>query len=306
MNGGATMIKRGIMYSVTGRYMNGREVVAYHLLGEDGSQAQENKDRVIWLIGRGQIDNLRIQFGENNEAIIRGKGINLNKLPVYDIGKGKFRDDSNSQAASNGVNITKSTVTDISKMGQYTIQKRIMSGKYCVGYEVTSYNGKVKRLSRQNVIDLAVQRLISNAEAQKVKDPKTGKLVLVLRGKNVDLSKLSSLIVTSSGEIIDPENAVDELDVRYILATAGGVIRDEKENKVYQFGRGDYIICNASCIITTIPSSKFTEHYKKSTNTKAVCDNLLDENRFTIEIFGDSKKVIDRESVMNWSIAKPV
>ena len=300
------MIKRGVIYSVTGRYMNGREVVAYHLLGEDGSQAQENKDRVIWLIGKGQIDNLRIQFDENNEAIIRGKGINLNKLPVYDIGKGKYHDDSNSQSVSNGVNVAKSKVADISKMGQYTIQKRIMSGKYCVGYEVTSYSGKVKRLSRQNVIDLAVQRLISNAEAQKVKDPKTGKFVLVLRGKNVDLSKLKSLVVNSSGEIIDPENAVDELDVRYIPATAGGVIRDKKENKVYQFNRGDYIVCSADCTLNVIQGAEFNQKYTESDNTKAVCDNLLDENRFTIEIFGDSRKAVDRNSVVRWGIAKPV
>jgi len=286
--------------------MKGREVVAYHLLGEDGSQAQENKDRIIWLIGKGQIDNLRIQFGENNEAIIRGKGINLNKLPVYDIGKGKYRDDLSSQAVNSGVDVAKSDIADISKMGQYTIQKRIMSGKYCVGYEVTSYDGKVKRLSRQNVIDLAVQRLISNAEAQKVKDPKTDKLVLILRGKNVDLSKLKSLVITSSGEIIDPENSVNELDVRYTLATAGGVIRDSKENTVEQFNRGDYIICNASCYITAVPNAKFVQQYIKSNNTKAVCDNLLDESRFTIEIFGDDRKAIDRDSVRNWGVARPV
>lgn len=300
------MVKRGVMYSVTGRYMKGREVVAYHLLGEDGSQAQENKDRIIWLIGKGQIDNLRIQFGENNEAIIRGKGINLNKLPVYDIGKGKYRDDLSSQAVNSGVDVAKSGIADISKMGQYTIQKRIMSGKYCVGYEVTSYDGKVKRLSRQNVIDLAVQRLISNAEAQKVKDPKTDKLVLILRGKNVDLSKLKSLVITSSGEIIDPENSANELDVRYTLATAGGVIRDSKENTVEQFSRGDYIVCNASCYITAIPNDKFVQQYIKSNNTKAVCDNLLDESRFTIEIFGDDRKAIDRDSVKNWGVARPV
>lgn len=300
------MVKRGIMYSVTGRYMDGREIVAYHLVGEDGSQAQENKDRVIWLIGKGQIDNLRIQFGENNEAIIRGKGINLNKLPVYDIGKGKYRDDSNSQAANSGVDIGKSNVADISKMGQYTIQKRIMSGKYCVGYEVTSYNGKVKRLSRQDVIDLAVQRLISNAEAQKVKNSKTGKYVLVLRGKNVDLSKLKSLVINSEGEIIDPEDAVDELDIRYTLATAGGVIRDEKENKIYPFNRGDYIICDATCHISIVSGSKFEEVYTESKNTRTVCDNLLEDTKYTIEIFGKSRNVIDRESVKSWNIAKPV
>lgn len=300
------MIKRGIMYSVTGRYMNGREVVAYHLIGEDGSQARENKDRVIWLIGKGQIDNLRIQFGENNEAIIRGKGINLNKLPVYDIGKGKYRDDLNSQTVNNGVDITKSTVEDISKMGQYTIQKRIMSGKYCVGYEVASYNGKVKRFSRQDVIDLALQKLISNAEAQKVKNPKTGKLVLILRGKNVDLSKLKSLVITSTGEIVDPEAVVNELDIRYILATSGGVIKDEKNNSVSHFVRGDYIVCNAKCEIEIMSESKFISQYKQSKNEKVICDNLLENDRFTIEIFGEHKKLIDREVIKKWGVAEPV
>ena len=108
------MVNPNVLYSVTGRYMDGQKLVAYHLVGEDGSQAQEGKERVIWLIGKGVITNMRLQSGTNGEVIIRGKGVNLNNLPVFDIAKQQFREDETSQAAANGL-----MVADIITKGSY-------------------------------------------------------------------------------------------------------------------------------------------------------------------------------------------
>ena len=118
------MVNPNVIYNVTGRYMDGQRLVAYHLVGEDGSQAKEPKERVIILIQQGLISNMRLQVGANGEAIIRGKKINLNNLPVYDEGKQQFRHDDISQSAANSsVSVKKSTVDNANPMGQYRILK---------------------------------------------------------------------------------------------------------------------------------------------------------------------------------------
>ena len=138
------MVNPNTIYSVTGRYMDGQKLIGYHLVGEDGSQAQVSKEQVIWLIGKGAISNMRLQIGTNKEIIIRGKGVNLNNLPVFDQGKQQFRNTDASQAAANSkVSVARSNVSDANPMGQYKILKRIMYKNNCLGYEVVDHSGKV-------------------------------------------------------------------------------------------------------------------------------------------------------------------
>lgn len=70
---------------------------------------------------------MRIQVGTDGEVILRGKGINLNNLPVYDPNKDKYRNtESSQQVANSSVSVRKSNVANVSPMGQYTITHRIM------------------------------------------------------------------------------------------------------------------------------------------------------------------------------------
>lgn len=293
------MINLNIMYSVTGRYMDGQKVEGYHLVGEDGSQAQECKERVIWLIKRGLINNMRIQSGEDGEDIIRGKGINLNKLPVYDIAKNKFRNDEKSQEASSGVN-------SINKLGQYTILRRIMYKNQCLGYEVQDYSGKITRKSRKNVIDLAVQKLISNAVAFKCRRNGQDIPEIKLRGVNVDLKKLPVLIVDEQGKIIDPTKNIQGITLRGACMKKNGIIKDTLNNKVMTFKCGDFILCgiNGDIVIKDRLEVEKTLDKVNMIN-KAVCDDYIEgSHRYQIEIFGSKPILLTDSMIKSWAVLK--
>ena len=80
----------GMRYSVVGRYMVGSEVTAYHIVGEDGSQHKATKEQLILLADRGLMLNCRIQM-YNGKPLLRGKGVNLGELPVFDEKSGKLK-----------------------------------------------------------------------------------------------------------------------------------------------------------------------------------------------------------------------
>lgn len=297
------MLNPNVMYNVTGRYMDGQKLVAYHLVGEDGSQAQESKERVIWLIGKGLISNMRIQMGEKGEVIPRGKGVNLNKLPVYDVTKQQFRNNDISQAANSGVSVVKSNVDSINQMGQYRILRRIMYRNQCFGYEIQEYNGKTKKVKRDTVINLAMQRLVSNAVVNKTSDA-DGKQRLVLRGVGVELRKLPYLIIDESGKIVDPSKSVAKT-IRCTYMKKNGVLRDTINNSVMTFKAGDCILCTENGDLKVQPRLAVEKEYKVEKGAaKAVCDDYIRSDRYFIEIFGAGKVNLTDSIITNWAILK--
>ena len=87
------MLANNMKYKATGRYMDGKNLIGYHIVAIDDEsiQARETRDRIIYLTSRGCIVNMRLQKDDKGDIIIRGKGTNLNNLPVFDIGKEKYR-----------------------------------------------------------------------------------------------------------------------------------------------------------------------------------------------------------------------
>lgn len=302
------MINPGILYRVTGRYMDGQKIVGYHLVGEDESQSQESKDRVIWLIGRGIITNMRVQVGTDGEVIIRGKGVNLNNLPVYDLGKEKFRNDEKSQEAANSsVGAVKHSANAAAQMGQYKIIKRIMSKNKCLGYEVQDYTGTITRKKRSQVLNLATQRLISNAIVQKYQKDASATPELVLRGIGCDLAKLPVLIVDNNGKIIDPM-ANNKLSVRAIYMKHGGILHDTINNKKIAFKAGDFVIYNAGGHIDILDAQKVKELYTKSTEQgNNICDEYLAlSSKYYIEVFGSKPVQLNENIVKKWVVLKRI
>lgn len=295
------MIGTNVVYRVTGRYMDGQKVVAYHLVGEDGSQAQESKDRVIWLIEKGLISNMRIQTSTNGEVIIRGKGINLNKLPVFDQTKQQFRDDTISQNVANGkVSVSN---TNVSKMGQYTITRRIMKKNRCLGYELRDYSGHTSRKTRNEVIQLAIQKLISNATAHKVIIKGTNRTEIILRGIGVELRNLPYLIVGEDGSLINPNNQ-HNITVRAFKADANGVLRNTISGDIVTFVKNDYIIClpNGNVVVQSTEDVE-NKYIKLNENIlSATCDYYIKDELFSIEIFGEPIVKITQQLVQNWDI----
>lgn len=301
------MNAHNILYSATGRYMDGQRVTGYHLVGNDGSQHPVSKERVIYLIGKGLVTNLRIQVGADNEVIIRGKGVNLNTLPVFDQNKQQFRNNEASQSAANSkVSVKKSTVANASTMGQYKIVKRIMFKNSCLGYELKNYGGETIRMERKKVIDLAIQKLISNAVVRKsLKDGETAP-TLILRGVDCDLSKLPILIVTDNGKIIDPAVEVSGLTVRSAYMKHSGIVRDNANNRTITFKAGDFIICGANGEIKIVNRLDVEKDYTKDTNSgSATCDNYLNMlSSYSIEIFGSKPVQLTQQMIKSWVILK--
>lgn len=303
------MINPNTIYRVTGRYMDGQKIVGYHLVGEDGSQAQETKDRVIYLIGKGLISNMRIQIGSDKEIIIRGKGINLNNLPVFDSGKNQFRHNGVSQQAANtNVSTTKSSVSDANPMGQYEIVKRIMMKNKCLGYEVQDRSGHVSRKKREEVIKLATQKLLSNAVAQRYTKPEDGSVAIILRGVGCDLAKLPILIVDDNGKIVDPLTDKSSVTIRGAYMKHSGMLRDTESNTHTNFKCGDFIICGINGKISIKSKEQIAQEYKQDTSTNiAVCDDYLTSiGSYYIEIFGSKTVQVTPAMIKKWTILKPV
>ena len=303
------MVNPNVVYRVTGRYMDGQKVIGYHLVGEDGSQAQESRDRVIWLIGKGVITNMRVQLGADGEAILRGKGINLNNLPVYDPNKDKYRNtESSQQVANSGVSVRKSSVAGVSPMGQYTITHRIMIKNKCLGYQLIDYSGAVTRKKRDEVIKLAIQKLISNAVVQRYTKPETNKPELILRGVNCELSKLPILVVSDNGKIVDPTKNKDGFTVRSAYMKHSGIIHDTVNNIRIPFKAGDFIICEANGAIIIKDRLSVEKLYKKDTESaQAFCDDYLDTaSNCYIELFGSKPIQLTKAMIKSWIILKPI
>lgn len=306
------MLNMNIVYNVTGRYMDGQRVVGYHLVGEDGSQACEGRERVIYLIGKGIISNMRLQQGPDGDMIIRGKGINLNTLPVYDSGKNRFREGSNSQSASNSmVNPSRSTTPHINQMGQYRIVRRVMQQNRCIGYEVEDYSGSTKRFPRRKVIELAIQKLIDNAVASKSYVPGANgqpSISVSLRGVGCDLNRLPILIADASGKIVDPKKTKNMFSVRGAVMQRSGVVKNNYTNKVLQFRAGDVLVCEPTGELRVYTKADIEGRYVADRNSmKAVCDDYLGTvSSYSLEIFGGSPIQLNPGIVLKWTILKPV
>lgn len=297
------MTNTNMEYRVTGRYMDGQKVVAYHLVGEDGSQAQESKDRVIWLIEKGLVSNMRIQTGTNGEVIIRGKGINLNKLPVFDQTKQQFRSDNISQEVANSkVNVS---ATNVNKMGQYTITRRIMKKNSCLGYELRDYSGHICRKTRDDVIQLAIQKLISNATAHKVIIKSTNRTEIILRGIGVELRSLPYLIVGDNGTLINPNNK-NNITVRALRVSDSGVLKNTLSGDIVTFIKSNYIICLPNGNVEVLSEDEVNNKYTvlKEDWASATCDYYIKDELFSIEIFGEPIVKITQQLVQDWTIMK--
>lgn len=302
------MINPNITYEVNGRYMDGQKVIGYHLVGKDGSESQENKDRVIWLIGKGIITNMRIQTGNDGEVIIRGKGVNLNNLPVYDPVKDRYRSNGVVQHGINyAVPTKKAPVKNIDITGQYTITHRIMYKNNCIGYQLVDYKGKATRKQRDDVKKLAIQKLISNATVNRYTKQETGKTELILRGVNCELNKLPILVVDSNGKIVDPTQNKSKFTVRIAYMKRSGIIRDTVRNKETRFKAGDVIVCEASGDINIMDSITAKKTYTRDTESAhAFCDDYLEiASNCYIEVFGDKPIQLNARTINGWAIMKP-
>lgn len=289
-------------YRVVGRYMSGANVSAYHLMANDGSQLAVTKERAIYMVGKGLIDNLRIQTDAEKGVILRGKGINLLSLPVYDEKRNEIRSGSVTQVTQEGR-------AHANNLNECKITYQIRSDTTCIGYVVEDISGRTLKLRLDKVVEMAQQGILTNATA--VKKPgsvdangvvQPGKFFL--RGTNgTDLSKLPIILIDASGNLVDTTK--EPLRVRIIKMKCGGIIYDTIKNKKIPFNIGDYIVCGKNGTLRAISEEEAPKMFTQDKSGKpAICDNSLENlSKYPIEIFGQTRRTLDKSQVLNWGVA---
>lgn len=169
---------RNETYEVTGRYMNGTVVCAYNITSSDGTNKKVTREQLIFLLGKGVITNCTGQI-YNNQVLIRGLcGLNIAELPIIEVSSGKIR--------NNEVTNVKPSKCDTDTIfNQVTLTHRIMNGKTNIGFQVRTHGGKVIRMGREQIIQLASKKLVTNAVVQNYNTK--GESKKILRGVGIDL-----------------------------------------------------------------------------------------------------------------------
>lgn len=86
--GGISMGAKRKQYKITGRYLNKREVVGYHMEDLDTNKSGRfSRDQVAFLVGRGQVINCEAQIYKD-KVLYRGIGCCLDDLPSKQINDG--------------------------------------------------------------------------------------------------------------------------------------------------------------------------------------------------------------------------
>lgn len=175
-------------YQIVGRYMDGKEVTAYHLQSiETGKAGRYSREQVAYLVGRDQITNCIGQIYQD-KLLLRGKGMSLEDLPVQ-------QEDGTLKRTDNIGKVRRGT-SAADAMEQWMIVGTIKSGKNTVGYVVQNAGCGIKRVKRQQVIELARAGKIGNARVQMYNGNE------LLRGVNVNLDELPSEVInTASTEV---------------------------------------------------------------------------------------------------------
>lgn len=166
-------------YQIVGRYMDGKEVVAYHLQSlETGKAGRYTREQVAYLVGRGQVTNCEAQIYQD-KLLLRGKGISLEELPVQ-------QENGCLSRTGNLGKIRRGTNTD-DALTQLLIVASIVKGRNVLGYVIQNAGGGQTRVDRMKLLELARDGRIGNARVQMYKGAP------ILKGVNCDISQLPKI-----------------------------------------------------------------------------------------------------------------
>lgn len=163
-------------YQIVGRYMDGKEVVAYHLQSlESGKAGRYTREQVCYLVGRDQVTNCTGQIYQD-KVLLRGVNCSLDDLPVqYENGNMKNAD---------MMGKVRRNETAATSMEKVAIVGCIRNGRNIVGYTVQNSGGAQADVPRDKLLSMVSQGLVGNARVQSY----NGKTLL--RGINCDLNQL--------------------------------------------------------------------------------------------------------------------
>lgn len=171
-------------YQIVGRYMDGKEVTGYHLQSIDtGKSGKYTKEQVCFLVGRDQVTNCTAQLYQD-KVLLRGKGMSLEDLPVqYESGESRNMEQ---------LGRIKRGTTQTQAMEQFLIVGALKSGRNTVGYVIQNAGGGIKKIRRNQAIELAQAGRLGNARAQNYNGQ------VLLRGIGCNLDELPVEIIDAN------------------------------------------------------------------------------------------------------------
>ena len=281
-----------VKYKVVGKYSNGREVSKYQLLGSDGTNIAVDKQRAIHMIDKGLIVNMRLQVSGDSSVIIRGKGINLNNLPVYNEDKGTYK---NSKSAN--------SIQAKPNMAKFTIVKRIMLKNACIGYTVSDINGNEKNIKRNEVLKLVEKGLILNAELSIYNNKDTGKREIRLNGIGCNLKELPKIILDSNtNKIVKTDKLVTGTVLRAAFMKQGGAIVNKVNGDIKHFEAGDFIIVGINGSVSSITKSNIELKFNVVKKETASCDYYLGNvKNYTVKFYNNQSVDLSKEMIIKWT-----
>lgn len=168
-------------YQIVGRYMNGKEVTAYHLQSLDtGKQGRYTREQVAFLVGRGQVTNCEGQIYQD-KVLLRGKDMSLEDLPVQ-------QENGDLSRTGNLGKIRKGTSTE-DALTQVMIVGTVVKGRNVLQYIVQNAGGGRIAVPRQQLLEMAHEGRVGNARVQMYQGR------MILKGVNCDLSALPKKVV---------------------------------------------------------------------------------------------------------------
>ena len=170
------MAAKRTQYQIVGRYMDGKEVTAYHLQSlETGKQGKYSREQVAYLVGRDQVTNCEGQIYKD-KLLLRGVGISLDSLPV--------QQEDGALSRTSGVGHIRRNTSAEDVMTQLMIVGVLVRGRNVMGYVVQNAGGGTTQVDRSKLLEAARAGRIGNARVQMYQ----GKPIL--KGVNCDLSAL--------------------------------------------------------------------------------------------------------------------
>lgn len=270
-----------ISYRVSSRYMEGSHVLGYRLIGENGSKRNVSREDMISMAEAGLIENIRIQTCPDGSKIVRGKGININELPVRSIKDGN----------------------DIWQSTRYFITRRVFKGDICIGYEVEDRSGNRRRLSKKDIKSLVADGVIGNVKIGVAKDS-NGKMYTALVGTGIKIHELPKIVVDDNNNVISNGHNVT---LRAIKASYSGIVENLSNGAIKRFRKGEYIVIGYDGEVEIVTQDEFNRAYRRVNSNIAYCDSYLDNiDRYKIKVVETGDKLLSKRDILKWSTVRHI
>ena len=195
MKGVIVMGAKKVLYTIVGRYMDGKEVVGYHLHSmETGKAGRYSKEATAFLVGNDQVMNCTGQVFKG-ELLLRGNGIKLNDLPV--------KQENGDLSRTDNIGKVRRGTSASDAMTQVKIVAVLVNGRNTWGYIVQNAGGARITVVKEELLEAAKEGKIGNARVQNYTDKSTGKTSVILKGVNCDLKDLPRFKVDMNGNPVE-------------------------------------------------------------------------------------------------------